>query len=195
MGKLLDKVVELHKTTDTGIVSAMRNEKSKTVENLGIADVEAWNQRNHDTLGGIIMARGFDYIELSSAYDEITKDGDKGLNKENSYLIWSDSGADVRKFVVEMGKKFDEDSVVFTPAGEAANLIFTNDYDPENPIGTEFPIGKVKVNVQSPYASQLILEPESSFVYTEDADQEEPEPQKDQVVESYAKAIKNLKLF
>lgn len=195
MGKLLDKVVELHKTTDTGIVSAMRNKDSPTAKRLGITDANSWNARNHDTLGGIITSRGFDYIELSSTYDEIGEKGEKIPNEENSYLIWSDSGADVKAFVVEMGKKYDEDSVVFTPAGEAANLIFTNDYDPENPIGTSFPIGTLKVNVESPYKSVLVREPESSFVYTEGEEESPEQPQKDQVVEAYAKAIKSMKLY
>lgn len=160
--ELLEKVKEIHQEFDSGIVSAMRGADSPTVERLGIEPnkVAQWNKLNTDALEKEIVKLGFKYLKLLGSYPE--EGGD--TVREQSFLVWAESqGKDVKSFVVSQGKRFDQDSVIFTPKGGKAVLIYTN--ETSGKLGQTEVLGNLKLDSNSEWASEIENEPGSKFVY------------------------------
>lgn len=175
--ELLKKAQQIHQQYDTGIVTAMRGADSPTVERLGIEDVDSWNEKNTDELEKNIVSKGFKYLKLLGSYPE---EGGSTV-REKSFLIWSESGKDVRMFVVEMGELYDQDSVIYTPKGQKATLIYTNETSGKK--GQTEVLGNFTPDSNSEWASEIEAEPGSKFVY-----------ESVKVVDIYAKAIKLMRL-
>lgn len=182
--ELLNKVKDLHDQFDIGIVSAMRGADSPTVKELGVEDVDSWNAKNTNILQNSIQKYGFNAIPLLGSYSE---EGGSRV-REKSFLIWSEDNKNVKRFVVEAGSRFDQDSVIFAPKGEPAVLIYTNETSGKK--GQTETLGNLKLDSNSEWASELEQEPGSKFVY----EAVEKSEELTEAVEIYARAIKSMRL-
>ena len=187
--ELLQKVKQIHQRFPTGIVSAMRGEDSETVKRLGIEPdaVDEWNRKNTAELERQITAAGFQFIRLLGSYAE----GGDQVQREVSFLVYSEKGKDPHDFVVSMGEKYDQDAVIVTPKAGEASFVYTNDTAGEgNPKGKVEPLGGLKIDSDSEWASTIEDEPESKFVYEKGGNDQRIS----ETVSIYANAIKLLRL-
>ena len=187
--ELLQKVKQIHQRFPTGIVSAMRGKDSETVKRLGIEPdaVDDWNRKNTAELERQITAAGFQFIRLLGSYAE----GGDQVQREVSFLVYSEKGKDPHDFVVSMGEKYDQDAVIVTPKAGEASFVYTNDTAGEgNPKGKVEPLGGLKIDSDSEWASTIEDEPESKFVYEKGGNDQRIS----EAVSIYASAIKSMRL-
>ena len=113
------------------------------------------------------------------------------VQREVSFLVYSEQGKDPHDFVVSMGEKYDQDAVIVSPKAGEASFVYTNDSAGENnPKGKVEPLGGLKIDSDSEWASTIEDEPESKFVYEKGG--------RDHLISEsvsiYASAIKSMRL-
>ena len=116
------------------IVSAFRGERSK-----------AENMKLTKQLRTLVLGAGFGFNKVIGGYSEKLDDGTVvNIDDEHSTIIYAtpERENELRKFVISLGKKYNQDSVLFVGNDRKATWIFTR---PDNfmnkPVGSTMELG------------------------------------------------------
>ena len=92
------------------------------------------NKYRSSVLGGLLRNKGFSTILVMGHF----KYPDGKIDKENSYFVWDTrgNGKALFKALLDLGEKFEQNSITFAEAGEDFKLYATN------PDETGLPVGK-----------------------------------------------------
>lgn len=117
------------------IISAFRGERDK-----------AENMKLTKQLRSYVLGAGFGYNKAIGGYSEMMDDGTVvDIDDEHSTIIYGkpEREAELRKFVEGLGKKYQQDSVLFVGSDRKAKWIFTRkDNFMNKPIGSTMELGK-----------------------------------------------------
>lgn len=83
----------------------------------------AENMKRHKLLGGLLQNKGINIISVDGVYEEA---GTGKKQKESSYFCFADF--DFGKVLVELGDKFEQDSITFAEPGGNFKLISSHDH-------------------------------------------------------------------
>lgn len=134
--KSLSRIHSKLQSSATGAITAYRGEFNHR-EN---------RQRNRSLLSKL-MAKGYSVTSINGSYIENYGSDDAKEVSEHSFFVSSktegNDNGELENLLVQLGKEFDQDSILSIPFGEQACLIGTSDRD------NSFPELGVKVHVGS----------------------------------------------
>jgi len=132
--KSLNRVIHHFGRYDTGIITAFRSGLGQHIDpKTGDAFPDAMNRqlainhKNNTTLKLAIRDAGFSFFPVIGHYYEATEAGKQLVEEESLFVIDKDGKKNLREFLENQGRKYNQDSVLFKPAGSNPVLIGTND--------------------------------------------------------------------
>lgn len=100
------------------------------------------NERRQKSLKQELQKLGYSFNEFNGYYIEYTRDSEAKPQLEKSLLIYPKSLKDFKENIIELGTKYDQDTILYIKDGEGF-LIGATGNDPDFPKGQEVSIGKV----------------------------------------------------
>lgn len=159
--KSLSRIHSKLQNSATGAITAYRGEFTH-MEN---------RQRNRSLLSKL-MERGYSVTSINGSYVENYGSDDAKEVTEHSFFVSSktqgDDNGELENFLVQLGKEFDQDSILSIPYGGDACLIGTSSRDSAFPnLGAKVPVGSFKGGKAGEFMSKVH---NKSFVF-EDVEQ------------------------
>ena len=115
------------------------------------------NRANTNTLKRYIKAANFGYNRVKGGYKEKTEDGSMVEVEEDSFLVYADKDKEktLYKFGIALGKKFNQDSILFVSTEGKAQFVSTRQDSSLGPIGTKKNLGNFSFNSISQYYTKI----------------------------------------
>lgn len=129
----LSRVWQHTQTSNVGIITAFRGE-------FDIKTNESLNQK----LAQEIRSHGFGYIQVTGFYVENLGQEDEKKVQEKSFLItsYANDNNKLKKFLIKMGIKYNQDSIFYKPASEEQGALIGTASGRWPGINVEVKVGK-----------------------------------------------------
>jgi hypothetical protein len=167
--KSLSRMLHHFSNHDIAIITAFRGKDA----NGNDVDKDT-NLKNNKILRKSIESAGYGFVRVKGAYIETNAvTGEKYPVEEHSFFIIDrnrkgESVGGLKDAVIDWGKHWNQDAVIFKPAGEKALLIGTNNNPNGVGIGNEITIGGAHINQPAEYYTRL--HGGRTFNFSEDVD-------------------------
>lgn len=128
------------------VLTAYRNEKSKSE-----------NEKNNSFLKSFIKKAKFGYVRMEGGYVETTDGKEVDVTDEISFAIFTtkDREQELYNFVTSMGKRFEQDSILFVDSDKKAFWVSTRADSSVGPIGSKKTLGDFHAKGLAGYFSKI----------------------------------------
>lgn len=128
------------------VLTAYRNEKTKEE-----------NEKNNNFLKKFIKSAKFGFVRMEGGYVENTEGKEVDVTDEISFAIFTskEREKELYNFVVSMGKKFEQDSILFVDKDKKAYWVSTREDSTVGPIGSKKILGDFHAKGLSGYFSKI----------------------------------------
>lgn len=118
------------------------------------------NQQRNRSLLASLMAKGYSVTAVRGSYIENYGSEDAREVSEHTFWVCSkeqgDDGGQLERDLIELGHKFDQDSILAKPYGEKASLVGTSDRENAFPKkGERFTVGSFKGGKAAEFMSRV----------------------------------------
>lgn len=115
------------------------------------------NKSNTNALKRYIKAANFGYNRVKGGYKEKMEDGSMVEVEEDSFIVYADKDKEktLYKLGLALGKKFNQDSILFVSSEGKAQFISTRQDSSLGPIGTKQNLGDFSFNSISQYYTKI----------------------------------------
>lgn len=87
---------------------------------------KADNRKNNEIVKNTLISKGYSFYPVTGSYIETVKGQPVTVDEESMIVVDHKHIGNLKEVIVALGKKFDQDSVLFKSAGENPILIGTN---------------------------------------------------------------------